>query len=234
MQWVNLDELKRGGALWQGRRGRMATDRVHPAGWPVLDELLGGGWPRAALVELLGDTGQGLSLLLPLMAGLSAGPRWVTWVSPPYMPYAPALAARGVQVEQLLLVQDVSVDQALWASEQVLKSSACSLLLAWPESAGGRALSTAQLRRLQLAAEQGDCTGFLFRPLRAASQSSPAALRLRVRPAPLGLEVEVLKRRGGWGGQTCIVPIDGAEGRGLGMAESAIKDRSLAPGPVKA
>lgn len=209
MQVVNLDELKRNGALWQGRGGA-TVGRVLASGWPLLDELLGGGWPRAALAEVLSETHQGLSLLLPAIAALSAEPRWIAWVAPPHVPYAPALAARGVRVGQLLLIQDVSAEQSLWAAEQVLKSGACSMLLAWPEHAGGKGLQTAQLRRLQLAAEQGDCSGILFRSLRAVSQGSSAALRLRVRPAPLGLEVEVLKRRGSWGGERCIVPLDAA------------------------
>lgn len=212
MQVLDLEELRRRGALWQGRQGRPAAERVLPSGWPVLDELLGGGWPRAALVEVLSDDHQGLSLLLPLLARLSTGRRWLAWVAPPHVPYAPALAARGIRVEQLLLVREVSGDQALWAAEQTLKSAACGLVLLWPEQAAGGGqrrdrVETAQLRRLQLAAEQGDCSGILFRPPRVAAQVSPAALRLRVRPAPLGLEVEVLKRRGGWGGGSCIVPL---------------------------
>lgn len=208
MQVVNLEQLKRDGAVWQGRRGMSAAQGVLASGWPVLDELLGGGWPRAALVEVLSDPHRGLPLVLPLLAGQGAGARWLVWVAPPYVPYAPALTARGIRVEQLLLVQDVSSEQRLWAAEQALKSGACGAVLIWPEQ-----VRTAQLRRLQLAAERGDCPGILFRSPRAASQASPATLRLRVRPSPLGLEVEVLKRRGTWAGETCIVPMPGAGGR---------------------
>ncbi|MCB1800637.1 MAG: translesion DNA synthesis-associated protein ImuA [Gammaproteobacteria bacterium] len=210
MQMPDLDQLKRDGLLWQGRRQAAAGVRLLGSGWRVLDELLGGGWPRAALTEVISDAHHGLSLLLPLLAELSGESRWLAWVAPPYVPYAPALAARGIRVEQLLLVQQVSSEQALWATEQVLKSGACSLLLAWPEQTAGRLLQVAQLRRLQLAAEQGDCVAVLFRPARCVHQGAASALRLRVRPAPLGLEVELLKRRGGWGGGSCIVPLDGA------------------------
>lgn len=198
MQTVNLDQLKRSGALWQGRQGRLQPAQVIATGWAVLDEVLGGGWPRAGLVELLSTAHHGLSLLLP---ALGAGAGRLVWVAPPYLPYAPALTARGVRAERLLLVRDVSPGQALWATEQALKSAACSAVLAWPER-----LQPGQLRRLQLAAESGGCTGFLFRPRAAAAEGSPAALRLRVRPVPAGLQVEVLKRRAGWGGQACIVP----------------------------
>ena len=203
MQVVDLDKLKRDGLLWQGRQRCLASARVLPSGWPALDGILGGGWPRAALSEVLGEAHQGLPLLLPLLARLSADSRWLMWVAPPHVPYAPALAAHGIRVERLLLVQDVSAEQCLWATEQALKSGGCSLVLAWPGQ-----VQTGHLRRLQLAAEQGDCPGILFRRLRAVREGSPAALRLRVRPAPLGFEVEVLKRRGGWGGESCIVPVE--------------------------
>jgi cell division inhibitor SulA/protein ImuA len=216
MQVAELDRLKRSGALWQGRRQAPAVTRVLASGWTVLDELLGGGWPRAALVEVFSEKRQGLSLLLPAMAQLSTEPRWITWVAPPYVPYAPALAARGIDIGRLLLVSDVSGEQALWAAEQVLKSGAGSLLLAWPGS-GRQGVKPAELRRLQLAAEQGDCIGVLFRPLRDAVGGSNAALRLRVRPEPLGLQVEVLKRRGSWAGGSCIVPMhERAAGQGPG------------------
>ena len=202
MHVVDLEKLKHDGRLWQGRQGLPGGEQILPSGWAVLDEALGGGWPRRALVEVISDAHQGLSLLLPLLARLSRGERWLAWVGPPYVPYAPALVGRGVHIGRLLLVRDVSAEQCLWATEQALKSAACGLVLAWPER-----IQVAQLRRLQLAAEQGDCPGILFREARALHQGSPAAVRLRVWPSPLGLEVEVLKRRGAWGGARCIVPI---------------------------
>jgi hypothetical protein len=204
MQTVNLDELERAGTLWRGRGDRLRPGQVLASGWQVLDTLLGGGWPRAALVELISEAHQGLPLLLPALADLSRGGGRLVWVAPPYVPYAPALAVRGVRVERLLLVRDVSPEQSLWATEQALASGACRAVLAWPGE-----VRAAQLRRLQLAAERGDCSGFLFRAPRVIAGNSPAALRLRVRPVPLGLEVELLKRRGSWGGGACIVPIEG-------------------------
>lgn len=202
-----LQRLRQQGLVWQGRRTAMAPDRVLSSGWPMLDDVLGGGWPRAALSEIISDGRQGLPLLLPLLARLGDGDRWLAWIAPPYIPYAPALAAHGVRVERVLLVHRVADEQGLWATEQALKSGACAIVLAWPER-----LQTAQVRRLQLAAERGGCPGILFRSQRAAGQASPAALRLRVSPASSGLAAEVLKRRGGRVGGHCIVPA--AEGAG--------------------
>ena len=221
MQKVDLDQLKRAGALWQGRGATVSPGRLQATGWPVFDDLLGGGWPCAALVELISDAHQGLPLLLPLLADLGAGDRRIAWVAPPYVPYAPALAARGVAIDRLLLVRDVAPEQSLWAAEQALKSAACSAVLAWPP-----AVRDMQLRRLQLAAERGGCTGFLFRPSAVAAGRSPAVLRLLVRPAPTGFEVELLKRRGGRGGARCLVPVYGVEDRGsTGMSAASSRPR---------
>lgn len=189
-----------GGRLWRGRNGPQVRSRVQPSGWRALDECLGGGWPRAALVELLSHRHQGLPLLLPLLARLGAEARWLAWVAPPHVPFAPGLAGHGVDLRKLLLVQQVDAQQRLWAAEQMLRSGSCAAVLLWPER-----LQTVQIRRLQLAAEQGDCLGVLFRRLRDAAQHSPAATRLKVMPSPLGLDVEVVKRRGGWGGPGCSV-----------------------------
>jgi hypothetical protein len=51
------------------------------------------------------------------------------------------------------------------------------------------------LRRLQVAAETGRALGFAFRPLRAASNPSPAALRIAIEASPR--QLRVLKCRGG-------------------------------------
>ena len=51
----SLDELLRQGSVWRGD-GRRREDRW-PTGWPGLDRLTGGGWPRDALVELFTDAG---------------------------------------------------------------------------------------------------------------------------------------------------------------------------------
>jgi cell division inhibitor SulA/protein ImuA len=53
-----------------------------------------------------------------------------------------------------------------------------------------------KLRRLQLAAETGGAIGFVFRPLAAAKETSPAALRVQVTVANGLPRIDVLKCRG--------------------------------------
>jgi len=52
------------------------------------------------------------------------------------------------------------------------------------------------LRRLQLAAEDSATPLFLFRPLDAAGQASPAPLRLALAARGGQLEVRIVKRKG--------------------------------------
>ena len=184
--------------IWRGNSLNRAGVPVVPSGFPALDAgLPGGGWPAGALTEILpAHEGIGeLRLLGPALAGLSQRGSKLAWIAPPHLPYAPALAAVGIDIAQLVIVRTASHKEALWAAEQALASNACGAVLVWllvrPESA-----KYAELRRLQIAAEGGRAPAFLFRPPEAAGESSPAPLRIALGTAGGGLAVQVFKRRG--------------------------------------
>lgn len=164
-------------------------------GFPELDAVLPkGGWPQGAVTELLvPQEGVGaLQLLLPTLAKISQQRRWIAWVAPPYIPYAPALAAAGVDLSRVLLIHPRAGDDGLAVVERSLRSGTCGAVLAWPMAGDGPAL-----RRLQLAAAEGQSLGVLFRPESLAEQSSPIDLRLRIARRPTGVDIYLLKRRGG-------------------------------------
>ncbi len=190
-----LQHLLRQGDVWLGTEKRLADTAVLCTGFSALDGLIGGGWPRSALVEILSSGTLGLSLLVPVLARLSDKPAWLAWINSPYLPYAPRLQALGIDTGKILLLRKLADEQALWAAEQVLRSGNCSVVMLW----SGK-LSTAQVRRLQLAAEAGACLSVLFRPQSADRQASVAALRLRVEADMKALSVQLLKRRGSWAG----------------------------------
>lgn len=180
--------------VWRSAERVPAVRPSVASGSRALDQHLAGGWPRGAITEILCPDNSGpLALLLPALASLSRQQRWLVLVAPPHIPYAPALAAHGIDLARLLLLRPEGRRERLWALEQTLRSGACSAVLAWPERLQGAAL-----RRLQLAAEQGDSYGFLFRPETVASEASPAALRLLFKRCGGGVELDILKRRGGW------------------------------------
>ncbi|PWG61662.1 translesion DNA synthesis-associated protein ImuA [Sediminicurvatus halobius] len=204
-----LDQLLAQPGIWRAGEQRVSTPlsggRHIPSGFPELDTALpGGGLPAGALTEILHER-QGigeLRLLMPALARLSREGRWIALIAPPYLPYAPALAAQGIDLSRLLLVHPPGHRDALWSVEQALRAGTCAAVLAWPRRCDDRSL-----RRLQLAAEAGDSLGLLFRPASAAAESSPAALRLHLTPAREGkLELELIKCRGGRRQQLTLYP----------------------------
>jgi len=180
--------------IWRGSElARTACPGI-ASGFATLDaELPGGGWPRGVLTEILPQhEGIGeLRILGPALAQLASQGKFIAWIAPPYLPYAPALAAAGIDLPRVLIVKTANDDDSLWATEQALRSAVCGGVLAWP-----RAIRFAQLRRLQLAAEGGRCLAVLFRPTAAAREPSPAVLRIALATAAGGLALSILKRRG--------------------------------------
>jgi hypothetical protein len=125
------------------------------------------------------------------LAHLGREGRWVSMVDPPWIPYPSALHGHGLALEKLLLIRTKNRAESLWACEQVVRGMAGGAVLAWPDS-----LSFAELRRLQLAAEQTHKSVFLFRDTQAANAPSPAALRLQLAADDDNLLIRVLKCRG--------------------------------------
>ncbi|AAY92965.1 translesion DNA synthesis-associated protein ImuA [Pseudomonas protegens] len=188
---VALDSLFNAGRVWKGRPAA-APASPQPTGHAALDAVLPtGGWPEAALTEIL-IAAQGLGelqLLWPSLARLSAAGERIVLVAPPFVPYPQAWQNAGVDVRQLSIIQAGERD-ALWAAEQCLRSGSCGAVLCWPQQADDRAL-----RRLQVAAESGQTLAFAYRPLETARNPSPAALRIAVQGRPG--QLRVLKCRGG-------------------------------------
>ena len=187
-----LDELA---ARCRATRSTTAGASATPSGLAALDALLPDGvWPRGAITELLADVaGIGeLGLLLPALAGLNRAGLAHAWIAPPYLPGVAGLSRGGIDLARLLLVATRSERETLWAAEQALRCAGLGAVLLWPAAPTDRCV-----RRLQLAAESAGSLGFLFRPAAAAAAPSPAALRLQLAPHGTGLEVRIIKARGG-------------------------------------
>lgn len=188
--------------VWHAHTLATPVAQVVATGAAVLDaQLPGGGWPVGALTELLQAThhhGE-WRLLAPALA--RCGTKAVVLVGPPRAPFGPALAARGVASHRLLWVDTGHAAQRLWATEQALRCAGVDAVLAWLPQARAD-----QLRRLQMAASEFHRLLFVVRPGTARQESSPAVLRLEIRPAQHiaveggqaedVLQVHILKRRG--------------------------------------
>ena len=180
-------------AVWRGSDYARVPAGI-PSGFAELDaQLPGGGWPSGAITEIYPErVGVGeLQVTMPAAARLTQAGRWLTLIAPQHVPYAPALAASGVRLEKLLLVETKTAEDNLWAAEQALRASSSGAVFLWQDHVHERSL-----RRLQLAAENASTSLFLFRSARVAP-ASPAALRLHVSRAEGRTIVRILKRRGG-------------------------------------
>lgn len=207
---MSLDELMAGSRVWRGSAHGSAS-RTVATGHAALDAFLpGGGWPRNAVTEVACERhGSGeLSLVMPALAALGRGGgderRWIVWIAPPLVPYAPALVQHGLNLERVLLVHPRGKTRdALWAAEQSIHSGASVAILVWLDQASDTAL-----KRLQLGAEERDCLTVLFRPLGALEAHSPAALRMRLVQTARGTRVEIVKCRGRRPGTVELTSLD--------------------------
>lgn len=180
-------------AVWRASGLSQGVGRcIAPGHAGLAAELPGGGWPCGNLIEfLLPRTGVGeLHLLLPALASLPAA-RSVVLVQPPYQPNPVCWATWRLDPAQLLWIRPQTESDALWAAAQVLKNGSCAALLCWLPQ-----VRTDALRRLQAAALASDTLFVVMRPGNVAPQASPAPLRLALQPAPGGVLLRFVKRRG--------------------------------------
>lgn len=207
MSGTSIEGLLQDPRIWHAGRAAHAAPLANacvPSGWSSLDRALGGGWPLGQLTELLLDArGIGeLSLLVPALLRLGeeqqdadgGARRGLALVAPPELPYAPALAHGGLELERVLLIRTKHDRDTLWALAQALQSRACAAVIGWYAGDDETAL-----RRLQLAAESAGCWTLLFRPAARQALRSPAPLRIQLekQQGSRSLVLQIRKRRGG-------------------------------------
>lgn len=180
-------------AVWRADQMASGHCAVTATGHALLDkELPNGGWPKGSLIELLMEQpGIGEIRLLRSTFSAIAGKRRIALVQPPHLPHVSAWANWGLPIESLLWIQAARSADALWSAEQILNNGSCGALLFWQSH-----LRTESLRRLHLAAQGSDTLFWLMRPLACMRDASPAPLRLALRPAAEGLQIQIVKRRG--------------------------------------
>ena len=202
-----LDQLTH---VWRAGELGSASAQTIGTGYNALNRVLpGGGWPCGAMTEVLqAQSGQyEWGLVAPALCALQAASPCglVVLVGAPYCPFGPALAARQLDMQRLLCINAAAKNDnpaRLWATREALACADVCAVLAWLPDA-----RSAHLRRLQIAAMTHNKVLFVFRPLQAQHDSSPAPLRLRLAGVPhvlngaanvtaYNLQIDVFKRRG--------------------------------------
>jgi len=229
-----LAELLAHPAIWRGDDCAPEPATV-PSGYAALDAALPGrGWPQGALTEFLleregiGELRLTLPALAHVLAHVQAAGRDVVWIAPPYRPYAPALAAAGLDLARLVIVRAQSPKDALWAFEQALHAPECGAAFAWLPTHDERAL-----RRLQVAAREGRTWGVLWRRPGQRGSATAAPLRLALARQDGYLAVRVVKRRGAELPLPVLIDVDRAPliavpPRGVVAPRAAAHPRSVA------
>ena len=195
---VDLAHVWRAGELGGARLQTVAT------GYADLDQVLpGNGWPQGAMVEVLQAQAGAheWGLMAPALAAVqsmsnSIPGQILVLVGAPHLPFGPALGARQIDMRRLMCLQSRGGDAPamLWATREALQCAEVAGVVAWLPDA-----RSAHLRRLQIAAHAHNKLLFVFRPLRAQQESSPAPLRLLLEGAVHqdgNLLIHLLKRRG--------------------------------------
>ena len=192
--------------VWLASQMGASRMRTTPSGYRALDrELPNEGWPASVLIELLlSQNGIGeLRLLAPTLAALTQAGKTVILLAPPHIPFAPALEDLGIDLHHVILIQTNKPMDRIWAVEQTLKSASFGALLCWLPNA-----RVDHLRRLQLAAGNGEGLCFVFRPAVTQRESSPAPLRIVCSASACGhMTVDIIKRRGPVFGQPVVLPL---------------------------
>ncbi|MDH4396478.1 MAG: translesion DNA synthesis-associated protein ImuA [Limnobacter sp.] len=188
-------------SLWRAHQLGSVSDsnstRV-PSGFDELNQQLpGGGWPAGHLIELLlKHYGIGeLRFLIPALRALVLDRKQLVFMNPPFLPLPNVLEQFGIPAEYVVLIKTAKPENRLWAIEKLIQSDSCGALLIWLPTEG--LLQAHQLRRLQYQANKSRGLSFIFRPIEAQQQPSPATLRLTLTAhSPDALKVRLIKRRG--------------------------------------
>jgi protein ImuA len=190
--------------VWRAGELGGASLQTVATGYASLDHVLPGhGWPQGAMTELL-QPQAGLhewGLVAPALAAVQGASNAVkgqmlVLVGAPHLPFGPALGAQQLDLSRMLCVRGAAgnAPSLLWATREALQCADVAAVMAWLPDA-----RSAHLRRLQIAAHAHNKLLFVFRPLRAQQESSPAPLRLLLEGAVKedgNLLIHVLKRRG--------------------------------------
>lgn len=185
-------------------------------GLGLIEECFSGKiFPKSAVHEFISHSPESASstngfiavLLSKLM--VQSGP--CLWIGPVRNIYPPALTAYGVDPEKILFLETWKLKDRLWAIEEALKCNALSVVIGEVSE-----LSFNDSRRLQLAVEKSQVTGFIHRLSPKGENAVACVTRWTITPLPSfssdGLpgpgfprwQVELLKLRNGKPGKWLV------------------------------
>ncbi len=191
-----LDTLFDRADIWLGRTTRQAS-ATRDTGFTELNALLvGGGWPLDGLVEINAPRlGSGeWQLLSGTLQHFAEREGYLVLVNPPAMLCASALAQMGVPLDRVLVVRTANRRELMLGVVESLRSRCAQMVLLWEER---ERLGYAELRKLQLAAADSRTLCFMLRLGATSTLASPASLRVQLQSRFSGMQLHILRQRGG-------------------------------------
>lgn len=186
---------------------RGSAARTVSSGFPQADAILGGGFPKGEMTEVLcADPGRGeLRLLFPALRAARHA-CWILRSAPDFEPFAPALEAAGINAAEQLFAVPATPEEAFWCAEHAASSGGADLIIAWLPPLSPRQDYLA-MQRVRTAAHAAGATVFAFRPYVMSGASSPAALRVQLSPAGGSLTMRAAREGGLFGRSAAIAPL---------------------------
>ena len=174
---------------------------------PMADSLPNGIFPLGAVHEFLTVHPQNNAatsgFLSSLLSRILANNGTLLWISCSRTLYPPAMKSFGIEPDRCIFIDLKKERDVLWALEEALKCGALSAVVGEIQN-----MSFTASRRLQLAVEKSQVTGFIVRPASNNVKPTACVSRWRISPLPSALEdlpgvgyplwkVELLKIRNG-------------------------------------
>lgn len=150
---------------------------------PLKEAFPNGSFPLSAVHEFLSEGAEGAAatngfvsgLLAPLMGrgGISL------WISSARTLFPPALKNFGIQPDRIIFIDLQREKDVAWAMEEALKCSALTAVVGEMKE-----ISFKDSRRLQLAVEQSQVTGFILRNSTRKVNTTACISRWKITPLP--------------------------------------------------
>jgi len=142
-----------------------------------------GSFPTGAIHEFLSSTGEDAAASNGFIAGLLSclmkEDGAALWISTKRFIFPPALKLFGIRPERIIFIDVTHPREALWAIEEALKCEVLSAAIGeLPE------ISFAESRRLQLAVEKSNVTGFIHRVSSKNENTIACVSRWKISPLP--------------------------------------------------
>lgn len=188
---------------------------------PMSDCFPNGSFPLGAVHEFLSgrieDTSATTGFLAGLLVALMGGHGTVLWISSARTLFPPALKAFNIKPDRFLFLDLKNQRDVLWAMDEALKCAALTAVIGEV-----RDITFTESRRLQLAVEESQVTGFILRHNTRNVTTTASVSRWRITALPSDVidedlpgigrpkwKVELLRMRNGKAGAWSIEWRDG-------------------------